>query len=65
MYSQKNISNETEYGSAEHPLSMHRTISNEKLLVSEFSYIIYNKNVIIAPRQKNPASILSDEFCGE
>ena len=44
----KIISNETEYGSVEDPLSMHRTISNETTLLSEFLSIINNKNVIRA-----------------
>ena len=44
----KIISNKTEYGSVEDPLSMHRTRSNETTLLSEFLSIINNKNVIRA-----------------
>ena len=62
----KIISNETEYGSAEDPLSMHRTASNETLLVSEIPYIVTDENVIIALGQrKKLASIVSDKFCRE
>ena len=44
----------------EHPLSRHRTGSNETALVSEISNIINDENVIIAPGQrKSPVSILS------
>ena len=58
------ISNETEYGSFEDPLSMHKSGSNETTFVSKFPSIINDENVIIAPRQgKKPVSILSDEFC--
>ena len=44
----KVTSNETEYGSVEDPLSMHRTRSNETTLLSKFLSIINNKNVIRA-----------------
>ena len=47
----KIISNATECGSGEDPLSMHRTASNETVPVSEISYIINDENVIIAPGQ--------------
>ena len=47
----KIISNETEYGSFEDPIIMHRTRSNEKTPVSEIPSIINDENVIIAPRQ--------------
>ena len=60
----KVISNETEYGSVEDPLSMHRTGSNEASLVSKIPSMINDENVIIAPAQgKKPVSILNDEFC--
>ena len=53
----KVISNETEYGSVEDPLSMHRTGSNEASLVSKIPSMINNENVIIAPAQgKKPVS---------
>ena len=62
----KVISNETEYGSVEDHLSMHRTGSNETALVSEIPSIINNKNVIIASGQwKKPVSVLNNEFCEE
>ena len=41
----KKISNETEYGSVEDPLSMHRTASNQTVLVSEIPYVINDENV--------------------
>ena len=45
---------------------MHRTGSNEIVLVSEIPSIINDKNVIIALGQgKKPFSILNDEFCEE
>ena len=47
----KVISNETEYGSVEDPLSMHRAGSNETALVSEIPSIINDENVITAPGQ--------------
>ena len=47
----KVISNETEYGSVEDPLSMHRARSNETALVSEIPSIINDENVITAPGQ--------------
>ena len=57
----KIISNETEQGSIEDPLSMHRAGSNKTALVSEFPSIINDENVIIAPVQsKKPVSILND-----
>ena len=60
----KIISNETEYGSVEDPLSMHRTGSNETALVSEIPSIVNDENVMIAPGQgEKPVSVLSDEFC--
>ena len=46
------ISNETEYGSVEDPLSMDRTGSNETALISEFPYIINDEYVIIASGQE-------------
>ena len=62
----KIISDETEYGSAEDPLSMHRDGSNEIAPVSEIPYIINDKNVIIAPGQRKiPISILNDEYFEE
>ena len=62
----KIISDETEYGSAEDPPSMHRDGSNETAHVSEIPYIINDENVIVAPgRGKIPISILADEFCEE
>ena len=62
----KVISNETEYGSVEDPLSMHRTGSNETALVLEIPSIINDEYVIIAPGQgKKTASTLDDEFCEE
>ena len=42
------ISNETKYGSVEDPLSMYKTTSNEKALVSEIPYLANDENVIIA-----------------
>ena len=51
----KVISNETEYGSVEDPLSMHRTGSNETALVLKIPSIINDKYVII----------LNDEFFEE
>ena len=45
----KIISNETEYGSVEDRLSMHRTGSNKTVLLSEIPSIINDENVIIAP----------------
>ena len=60
----KIISNETEYGSVEDPLSMHRTGSNETALVSEIPSIVNDENVMIALGQgEKPVSVLSDEFC--
>ena len=62
----KIISNETEYGSVEDPLSMHRTGSNETALVSEIPSIVNDENVIIASGQVGkPVLVLSDEFCEE
>ena len=50
----KNINDrsETEFGSVEDPLNMHRTASNEKSLVSEIPYIINKEIFIIAPGQR-------------
>ena len=45
------ILNETEYGSVEDPLSMHKTGSNETALVSQIPSIINDENVTIAQRQ--------------
>ena len=51
-------------GSVEDPLNMHRTASNETILISEIPNIINEENVTIAPRQrKKTISILSDKFC--
>ena len=62
----KIISSETEYGSVEDTLSMHRTGSNETAVPSEIPYTINDKNVIMAPRKgKKSVSILSDEFSEE
>ena len=47
----KVISNETEYGSVEDPLSMHRTGSNETALVPEIPFVINDENLMIAPGQ--------------
>ena len=47
----KIISNETEYDSVEDALSVHRTASNETILVSEVPYITNDEYVIIAPGQ--------------
>ena len=59
-----NDRSETEFASVEDPLILHRTASNETTLVSEIPNIINDKNVIIAPGQRQkPVSILSDEFC--
>ena len=59
----KIISNETEYGSVEDPLSTHTTGSNETALFPEIPSIINDENVIVAPGQgKKPVSILNDEF---
>ena len=52
----KVMSNETEYGSVEDPLSMYRTGSNETALVSEIPSIINDENVIIAPGQGKKTS---------
>ena len=66
MLNTKIISDETEYGSAEDPLSMHRDGSNEIAPVSEIPYIINDENVIIAPGQRKiPISILNDEIFEE
>ena len=59
------IRGESEFPSTEYPLTMHRTVSNETTLASEIPNIINEKNVIIAPGQKRPLSISSDEFCKE
>ena len=47
----KIVSNETERGSAEDPLSMQRTESNETAIVSGIPSITNDENVIIAPGQ--------------
>ena len=44
----KVVSKETEYGSVENPLSMNRTGSNKKALVSEIPSMINDENVIIS-----------------
>ena len=63
VFTKKIISSETEYGSVEDPLSMHRTGPNETTLPSEIPYTINDENVIMAPRKgKKSVSILSDEF---
>ena len=57
---------EAEYASVEDPLNIHRTATNETILISEIPNIIDKENVIIAPGQvKTPVSILSDEFFEE
>ena len=62
----KIISNETEYGSVEDPLSIYKTATNATALVSEMPYIINDENVIIAPGQgERLVSLLSDKFCEE
>ena len=40
---------ETKYPSVEDPLSMYRTASNKKTLISEISNIINEENVVITP----------------
>ena len=51
---------ETKNVSVEHPLSMHRTASNEII------NMINEENGIIAQVQgKKPVSILNDKFCDE
>ena len=45
------IRSETEFASAEDSLNMHRTASNETILVSQIPNIIDKENVIIAPGQ--------------
>ena len=58
-----NDRSETEFASVKDSLNMHRTASNEKILVSGVLNIINDENVIIAPRQgKKPVSILNNEF---
>ena len=55
-----------EFGSVEDPLNMHRTASNETVLVSEIPGIFNDEKFIIALGQgQKPASFLSDEFCKE
>ena len=51
-YSQKIISNKTEYVSFEPPLSKHRIGSHETAFFLEILYINDDENIIIAPRQK-------------
>ena len=54
------------FPSVEDPLNMYSATSNEITLVSEIPNIINEENVVIAPGQeKNPVSILRDEFCEE
>ena len=43
---------ETEFASAEDPLNMHRTASNETTLVFEIPSIVNEENVIIALGQR-------------
>ena len=61
----KIVSNETERGSAEDPLSMQRTESNETAIVSGIPSITIDENVTIAPGQgKKTVSIFTDYiFC--
>ena len=61
----KIVSNETERGSAEDPLSMQRTESNETAIVSGIPSITNDENVIIAPGQgKKTVSVFTDYiFC--
>ena len=57
---------ETEFNSAENPLNMQWTVSNEKLAVFYITNIIDEENVIIASWWKElPVSILSTSisFC--
>ena len=61
----KIISNETEYGSVEDPLSMHRNGSNKKALVSKFRSIINEENIIAPEQGEKTVSISSDKFCEE
>ena len=57
---------ETEYASAEDPLSIHRTASNETNFISEILDLINEKNVIIAPGQgRKLISILRDEILSQ
>ena len=45
---------------------MHRTVSNEKVLVSEISYTINDKNIIIrSVQERKRVSFLSDKFYEE
>ena len=45
---------------------MHRAVSNEKVFVSEISYIINDKNIIITSvQERKPVSCLSDKFYEE
>lgn len=58
---------ETEFNSAENPLNIQGTVSNEKLVVFDIANIIDEENVIIASGRKElPVSILSASisFCG-
>ena len=41
----KKTSNETEYGSVEYPISIHRTASNQTAVVSEIPNVINDENV--------------------
>ena len=55
-----------EYASVQDPLNMHRTVSNETILVSEIPNIINEENLIFAPEQeKTQVSILGDKFYEE
>ena len=47
-----NDRSETEFASIEGPLSMHRTGSNETIVVFEIPNIIIDKNIVIPPAQK-------------
>ena len=49
----KIVSNETEYGSVEHPLSMNRTGSNETAFVSEILKIINDESCTKAGKKNN------------
>ena len=47
-----NDRSEPEFASIEGPLSMHRTGSNETIVVFEIPNIIIDKNIVIPPAQK-------------
>ena len=59
----KIVSNETERGSAEDPLSMQRTESNETAIVSGIPSITNDENVIIAPGQGKVSVFTDYIFC--